>query len=150
MQLFVLRHGDAERLAASDYERQLTERGKQEVEAVVKRHEQELSVVEKIFVSPLTRAQQTAAIVSGYFPNIPTETTDILVPSHNTTEALAFLCQQNSDGTILLVSHQPLVSELVSDLCDLATMAVGMHTAALASIVLDPVARGMGKLNYID
>ena len=150
MQLYILRHGDAERIASSDRERQLTDRGKQQVHAVVQRHQQEIAKVTSIFVSPFRRAQETAAIVSQHFPTVPLHTAEMLTPDHSPMDVVRFLCQQPESAKILLVSHQPLVSELVSELCNQVPAAVGMHTAALAGILLNPVAIGMGKLQFLD
>ena len=150
MQLYILRHGDAERLSSSDRERQLTARGKVEVQTVLTKHKAELAAVETIWVSPYMRAQQTAAVVSEQLPNIAVQTLAQLTPDNRPVDVLKFLCQQPEDSTLLLVSHQPLVSDLVANLCDVPFMTVGMHTAALASILLNPVASGMGQLQYID
>lgn len=150
MQLYILRHGEAERFSASDRQRQLTARGRDEVKAVVHRHKHELSEVETIFASPYDRAQQTAGVVSQTFPSIPLQTLDIITPDHSPNDVLKFLCQQHDSSTFLLVSHQPLVSELVAELCDVPTQSISMPTAALASIVLDPIGRGMGQLQFID
>ena len=150
MQLFILRHGHAEHFARSDAERALSERGKQEVHSVVQRHEVELAKLGQIYVSPYTRAQQTAAVVSDYFPDIPLTTLDLLTPGDRPQAVINFLSQQDENSHLLLVSHQPLVTYLVADLCDVPANSVGMHTAALASITLNPLLQGKGELQYID
>jgi phosphohistidine phosphatase len=150
MQLYILRHGEAERISTSDRQRQLTNRGKAEVKAVVERHAQALANVDAIFASPFDRAQQTAAVVAEVLAHVTVQTLSIITPNNTSNDVLAFLCKQDSAGTLLLVSHQPLVSELVSELCDLPTHSVSMPTAALASIVLEPVGLGMGQLQFID
>ena len=63
---------------------------------------------------------------------------------------IKFLCEQDDDASLLLVSHQPLVSELIASLCEVSQHTINMHTAALASIELNPVAFGMGKLQFVD
>ena len=149
MQLYILRHGEAERNATGDRQRQLTERGKAEVNAVVQQHAPALSRVDGIFASPFDRAQQTAAVASEILGGIAVQTLNVITPNHTPDEVLPFLCQQDSTSTLLLVSHQPLVSELIAELCDLPVHSLPMPTAALASIILDPVARGMGQLQFI-
>ena len=74
MQLYILRHGEAERLSSTDRRRQLTQQGHEEVAAVVQRHLEELETVQTIWASPYSRAQQTAAVVQRQLPNVSLKT----------------------------------------------------------------------------
>ena len=155
MNLFILRHGEAESLyfkggASKDSQRQLTERGRREVAAVIERHQTELQTVTNIFASPYVRAQQTAQIVAQALGQAKLDTLNVITPNHSTTDVMKFLVKQDENDTILLVSHQPLVSAIIADLCETPQHQIRMHTAALASISLQPVASGMGQLNFID
>src|SRR6202008_5044885 len=64
MNLYLLRHAEAEEEAASDGERQLTERGREQARTVGRFCARNDLYPEKIITSPLARAQQTAKIVA--------------------------------------------------------------------------------------
>ena len=87
MEIFVLRHGEAEPRAKRDHQRCLTERGQSEVLTTLKRGLGELQGVQKILVSPYTRAQQTADIAADLLPGIMLMTTDELLPGGDPAQA---------------------------------------------------------------
>src|SRR5260370_8172594 len=64
MNLYLLRHADAEEEAASDGERQLTGRGREQARPIGRFCARNDLYPEKIITSPLVRAQQTAKIVA--------------------------------------------------------------------------------------
>src|SRR5271154_6356041 len=64
MQLFLLRHAEAESNAATDEVRTLTGRGTKQAEAIGKFCLEHDFVPEMILSSPLTRAEETARIVA--------------------------------------------------------------------------------------
>ena len=152
MELFILRHGQAESYAASDSQRALTPHGVREVESVLSQRKSSLANIKKIFVSPYVRAQQTADIVQNHFPGVLRIDTDLLVPSNQITSLLEMLQQEvehDPDGSVLLVSHQPLVNILLDSLCGLARGKYSMTTAALASIKVEVFARDCCEFNWL-
>ncbi len=64
MNLYLLRHAEAEQEAASDGERQLTERGRGQARTIGRFCARNDLYPETIITSPLARAQQTAKIVA--------------------------------------------------------------------------------------
>ena len=64
MNLYLLRHAEAEEEAASDGERKLTERGREQARTIGRFCARNDLYPEKIITSPLVRAQQTAKIVA--------------------------------------------------------------------------------------
>lgn len=131
MKLWVLRHGEAEAHARTDAERNLTEHGRGEVlRSAAHLIGQPLSA---IIASPYVRAQQTAQLVRealGFVPDI--RTVPWLTPE---SSPLHVLQQLNSDATVLLVSHQPLVGSLISFLQHgHLRQPQPMHTASLAEL----------------
>ena len=64
MDLFFLRHGEAEPRAASDAQRRLTPSGEADVLAVIESRRSELAGLELIVASPYRRARQTASIAA--------------------------------------------------------------------------------------
>ncbi len=153
MKLFILRHGEAEAMMSRDEERQLTDRGRADVDRVIASRAQELSVVERVLVSPYIRAQQTADIVEKHLEGTPRHTTPYLVPESNPIELIRWLSTQCFGdlelNAILLVSHQPLVGTLVNEL---SGDPMGMHsmgTANLASLDAEVLAYGLAELNWL-
>ena len=110
MKLWILRHGEAESHASSDAQRNLTERGREEVlHSAAHLIGQPISA---IIASPYVRAQQTAQLVRealGFVPEI--RTVSWLTPDGNPLQVLEKL---DTDDNVLLVSHQPLVGSLIS------------------------------------
>ena len=64
MRLFIMRHGEAVGRAETDAARALTEKGREDVITMVQRHSDDLAVIDEIWASPYTRAQQTADLVA--------------------------------------------------------------------------------------
>ena len=140
-----MRHGQAAAQAATDAERALTLAGEAEVRLMASLlHGQPL---DGILASPYVRAQQTAALVRseiGFERAIATA--PWLTPDDEPNEALRYLAER-PEQNLLLVSHQPLVSQLVSLLCEGHRRAhVPMPTAALVCIETDVVAAGLGAM----
>lgn len=155
MNLFILRHGEAEPISSSDRQRELTVRGRQQIVSMVERNKNKLANVQMVFASPFVRTQQTAQVfietlqaLTGKQFQIHTE--DRLTPDRSPQEVLELLCKQDANANIILISHQPLVSELVSSFCERDAHSLSMPPATLASITLDPVGMGFGQLNFID
>ncbi len=111
MKLWVLRHGEAELRANSDAERRLTAHGR---EQVVRSAAHLLGQpLQAIIASPYVRAQQTAALVH---------------------ETLGFAERLGLEH-VLLVSHQPLVGNLVGLLQHgHLQQPAAMSTASLAEL----------------
>lgn len=148
MKLFILRHGQAENFACSDAERALTDGGRAEVRRVIRRSAGEISPLHHLWVSPLRRAQQTADVVEEELGPAPRETSPLLVPECSAYHVLELLSGVE-DGTYLLVSHQPLVGELVNGLCGKPNGFYAMDTGALAQVRLDVAAMGCGELVWL-
>ena len=81
MNLYLLRHGEAEASAHTDAARQLTAKGRQDVENVAKQFALRQLPLDHCFVSPYVRAVQTAEIFFGQLgESITSSTTELLVP----------------------------------------------------------------------
>ncbi|NMX62529.1 phosphohistidine phosphatase SixA [Pseudomonas sp. WS 5079] len=146
MKLWILRHGEAESHASSDAQRNLTERGREEVlHSAAHLIGQPISA---IIASPYARAQQTAQLVRealGFVPEI--RTVPWLTPDGNPLQVLEKL---DTDDSVLLVSHQPLVGNLISFLQHgHQRQPQPMHTASLAELEGDFPLAGLMSLNSV-
>ncbi|NVK10953.1 MAG: phosphohistidine phosphatase SixA [Gammaproteobacteria bacterium] len=146
MKLAILRHGTAEpwRNDETDEDRALTVTGVDEVTRQGLAHFLSLNP-ESIWVSPYRRTQQTVASFTPtdtYF-----ETTRILVPESPPMVVLDALI--NVHTNLLLVSHQPLVSQLIAKLSARAPYDCPMNPASLAILEGDVFAAGCMQLEAI-
>lgn len=148
MNLFVLRHGQAQARAESDMQRQLTDKGRTQVARMVDRCLEDLDQVTLIWASPYVRAQQTAEIVAERLEDVQINTTELLLPEASEEALIAQLALFDGDA-LLLVSHQPLVGQLVDRLCGAEPGRHAMGPGSLAAIELDPVAGGLGELLWL-
>ncbi|MBQ0721443.1 MAG: phosphohistidine phosphatase SixA [Gammaproteobacteria bacterium] len=114
MDLFFLRHGEAEPRAASDAQRRLTRSGEGDVLAVIESRRSELAGLELIVTSPYRRARQTAKIAAQALDFEP----KLLVSEHlepgAEPQALLRFIDSLAAESILLVTHQPLVGNVLS------------------------------------
>lgn len=147
MELFILRHGQAEPQITSDEVRQLTQKGRADVARVVRASLTDLGDITHLWVSPLVRAQQTAEIAGEIIGNIQPYTTELLVPEAD-PQALFQQLQLSECSSLLLVSHQPLVSRILDTLCGTEDGYHEMGTSSLACVDIDVVAAAMGKLRW--
>jgi phosphohistidine phosphatase len=145
MKIFILRHGQAEAYQTNDAVRRLTDRGIADTQQILSSNLQSLSSVEKIFVSPLARAQQTAAIAARLLKIESVITTSCLEPEAHLQNVFSFL-EESSETEILLVSHLPLVGVLANRLCGFAQTRIQFNTSSLVGIECDFPAEGMGHL----
>lgn len=149
MRLWILRHGEAEPTAASDAERQLTDHGRAEVASMAPQLEGH--ALEAIIASPYRRAQQTAELMRqelGFRRS--SITVDWLTPDSDPLMVLDQLADR-VEGELLLVSHQPLVGQLLSLLLDGHRQRhYPMPTAGLACLDMVLPAAGVASLISLD
>lgn len=133
--LLVFRHGEAESFlsAGSDGARQLTDFGRQQIQLSLTELSRNDLFPEVILASPYVRAQQSAEYARAAYPDAEFQTCDALVPESSPAH-LAELLQGLTQKNILVVSHQPLVSNLLSYLCGEPQGRYPMDTASLACL----------------
>lgn len=117
MKLLIARHGEASFDAPSDRDRALTSNGIDITKGVLDRNIEELRKVGVIWSSDLLRAKETAAIYSDKL-QIPVDRKSYLSPDGDPNKIIKEINALDSDVHLLIVSHQPLVGEFVSLLCE--------------------------------
>ena len=151
MQIFIVRHGQANAMASSDVSRELTSQGQDEVLKMAQYLKAQSHRFDVIYVSPYVRAQQTANIIAGQINQVDKlATLDLITPAGNANDVHDYidgLLAQHSYKKILLVSHMPIVSYLVG------TLTAGQEsplfqTAAIAKIDYD-VEASKGELTSL-
>jgi len=148
MKLYLLRHGEAEPHAPSDAARRLTLRGEAEVRAVALACAHRLAGLQRVVTSPYQRARQTAAELMrtlNFAGELLVETA--LTPAGNAGKVAALI--EALGGEVLLVSHQPLVGELLHYLTDREDIGP-MGTAHLAALDITVCTRGGARLLWLE
>ncbi|MCG8672819.1 MAG: phosphohistidine phosphatase SixA [Pseudomonadales bacterium] len=147
--LYVVRHGHAVMHADTDAERPLSDIGQKEA-VLAAQHLK--SVLPDVFLaSPYLRAQQTAHIIhesAGITTPITTESG--ITPDDHPTAVAEILAAQGDNKTILMVSHNPLVSALVSWLLDGHFQGpYVMGTASVACLEAELIGAGTATLKWL-
>jgi len=148
MRLLLLRHGEAGFDATTDELRSLTANGRLQLRQMLLQYSLELAGVQRILHSPYLRTCQTAELVRDVRP-VNSESLNLLTPESSPQEVVDWLSVQ-SDDSLLLVTHQPLIGLLVSLLCEgNLTRPEPMLPGALAIIELEFPAAGLGQLQRL-
>lgn len=149
MKLYVLRHGQAEAHAKSDFERRLTDKGRSDLVSMAIRFKADLQTLSGIWVSPLVRAQQSARVLMAELSMSPAfVTTEALVPEADLNRLYRDL-NRSEAASLLLVSHQPLVGDLVNDLCGAEPGFHSLGTASMACIETEIFGTSLGELHWL-
>ncbi|MDE1843601.1 MAG: phosphohistidine phosphatase SixA [Thaumarchaeota archaeon] len=153
MDLLILRHGEAGRSSPSpgDSKRSLTSEGQQEIIDLSSGLNSLKISLDGVFTSPLLRAKQTAAIVakSLKYKNEIKEL-DCLKPEGNRLEFYSVLSTLKQDSTVLVVGHEPYLSEMISEAISLSECRINLKKAGLAKIkVITTLPKIKGELRWL-
>lgn len=149
MNVYLLRHAEAEPRQYDDPQRSLTSRGRLEVQQVAQQFAARGIKLDACFYSPYLRTTQTCAQFLAEAGIVQkAEPLELLTPVHRASQVLSYL-QRLAASDVLLVTHNPLVSELMSLLTD--TPLNEMHifaTAELNALACETVSRGGASLQF--
>ncbi|WP_432467934.1 phosphohistidine phosphatase SixA [Agarivorans sp. Z349TD_8] len=139
MQVFIMRHGEAEMFANTDSERALNQAGLQEVGKMAAYLASKLTKLDYVLLSPYLRAQQTWQCLAEYLPE-PSRLIEMeeLTPSGDEAAVIGLIHElgiEQPTATVLVVSHLPLVGYLVGGLAAEAGAPL-FSTAAVAELSL--------------
>jgi phosphohistidine phosphatase len=151
MEIYLLRHGIADDAKAGqpDAERALTSDGRDKLRRVLKRARSAGLDPSLILSSPYRRAFETAAAaadVLGYKGEIVRIKS--LTPEASPHDTWEEIRDRKDEPSILLSSHEPLMSSMTAFLLDSPALIVDMKKAALLRIDCDrigPKPRGILK-----
>jgi phosphohistidine phosphatase len=142
MQLYLLRHGIAEDAGprTPDAKRELTEKGRSKLAAVLTLAHRAEVEPELVLSSPLVRAVQTAEMARDILGvEAPIEQTALLVPEGSPQKVWEELRGLRNLDVVLLAGHEPLLSSLGAWLLGVPELQIHMSKAALVSIELKTV-----------
>ncbi|CAF0705229.1 phosphohistidine phosphatase SixA [Candidatus Methylacidithermus pantelleriae] len=112
MNLYLIRHATAAKAAASDEQRELTQKGRKEARILGEAFAKMAIRLDYLYASPLVRAQETAEILastSGYRGEILT--LEELKNGVSTPNLLQVLKPLEEDAEVGLVGHMPSLAE---------------------------------------
>lgn len=150
MQLCVVRHGQASFQAPNDVERELTATGREDIKALAAHLRHLAFAPEKILVSPYIRTLQTCRILMTENAwQCEVEPSALLTPEASPEQLLQALPECSS---VLLVSHQPLVSLFIALAVDGSThnndaLNYAMSPGAMRMLTLDLPSAGLATLS---
>lgn len=134
-QLFLLRHGEAGFSQGSDFQRQLTEKGREKLIRMGESLDSSLKTIDLMYCSSAERAIETAELIGKYF-NIKEKifTKDIY---QSDLGGLISLLEKTSSSveSCLLVGHNPTISLLLSHISD--ENYLGLQPGMMAIIDLE-------------
>ncbi|HAP34625.1 MAG TPA: phosphohistidine phosphatase SixA [Bacteroidetes bacterium] len=151
MILFFLRHGEAGMNFPSDFERELTDGGIGASHSIGGFCKKTGITFTHIISSPLMRAKQTAQVIVQKFPGMTMEESELLTPNADPKNLFNFLRSFTSSSKILLVTHEPFVSNFISTLISgTETVNIIMRPTTFACVeTTGSPARGNGKLLWL-
>ena len=151
MEIYLLRHGIAEDAPPGmpDSDRALTPAGRQKLRRVLSRARAAKVAPGVILSSPYRRAVETAEVAVeslGYRGKIAQTTA--LTPDASPHDAWEEIRARKTESSLLLASHEPLMSSLLAFLLNTPALMVDFKKAALARVDCDrfgPEPHGMLK-----
>ena len=118
MDLYLLRHGKAEKtgpVGGTDEGRPLTGRGRSEIQSIAGWIRSQGFIFDYIATSPLIRAYETATIVAEGYPDSEGPVVwEELSPGIDIDRLLSRIRKEGSLPSLLLVGHEPSLSNLIS------------------------------------
>jgi phosphohistidine phosphatase len=115
MELYILRHGEAEprESGIADADRALIKKGRVDVRDVCKAARRAKIEPQLILTSPLRRARETAEVAASVFEGCPMKDTDAMLPDASLDAAWKEACASAKVSHVMLVGHEPHISAFV-------------------------------------
>jgi phosphohistidine phosphatase len=120
MNVLLIRHAIAEnrqkfaRTGEDDTARPLTARGRRRMRAAARGLRRVAPRIDVLATSPLTRALQTAEIVTAAFGGLKAVEVPQLTPDASVHALLKWLQEHKGDGTVALIGHEPQLGVFAS------------------------------------
>jgi phosphohistidine phosphatase len=149
-----LRHGESDqrsKTTINDAKRSLTDSGKKELEVIAKALAKLGIKFDYVFYSPLVRARQTASIILKEIKCKSHENLAQLSPEGNRLELYNKLSSLKQDSSVLIVGHEPYLSQLVSEaISDGTNCRIELKKAGLVRIrTISYVPKLRGEMRWL-
>lgn len=121
MNLYFLRHGDAEHSASSDSERSLTEKGQHQIKKIARVLQQSEEIPDLVLTSPYRRAKESAEILSDILAVRKTLFTEDRLACGCTKKNIEELVRIHADANnYFFVGHAPDFGNICAELLGLS------------------------------
>lgn len=136
MNIYLIRHGDAEKLSThkKDSERKLTPEGEQKIRIAAEGWKLLIPNFSHIISSPILRALKTAEIIAGIFEFEGSIITDKRLLFGNKTEELIDLANEIMGNDMAFIGHEPDFSEHLSQLISNSGAKIEFKKGMIAKI----------------
>ena len=151
MNLYLIRHSIAENISIDkkDFDRELTSEGKSVIAKTSQAWKNYINQLDIVLSSPLTRAVQTAEIISSNLQTNQNLIKDNNLGTGSRTSDLIALLNSLEYENVAVVGHQPDLSIHLNNFCGTGSFNLVFPPAALAKIEFDnSIKYGRGKLVY--
>ena len=151
MNLYLIRHSIAENISIEkkDFDRELTLEGKEVIIKTSKAWKNYIEQFDIVLSSPLTRAVQTAEIISSQLQSNQNIIRDNNLGTGSRTPDLIELLNSFDYENVAIVGHQPDLSIHINNFCGTGSFNLVFPPAALAKIEFEnSIKYGRGKLVY--
>ena len=152
MNLYLIRHGDAEPVSAikPDNKRELTSKGKETIRKAAEGWKKIIKSFDVIASSPFIRAVQTAEIIAAVYNHKDKIITDKKITSGCRFEDLTDFIKSFDEDDIAIVGHEPDMSRHLSSFVSSSGMYAEFKKGCLAKIKFEGKIRaGSGTLEYL-
>jgi phosphohistidine phosphatase len=149
MNLYLMRHGEAEPLEHEDAPRCLTALGKLNVKDVARQFALRDIALTACLHSPYLRTTQTCTLfLAELAASVQPQVLELLTPETRAADVLNYLQTLQAEH-VLVITHNPLVSELLTILTDseIRTMHI-FATSELNALHCATVSRGGASLQF--
>jgi phosphohistidine phosphatase len=151
MNLYLIRHSIAENISIDkkDFDRELSEEGKFIITKASEAWKNYLGQIDVILTSPLTRAMQTAEILSSNLQVTPNIFKDNNLGTGSRTSDLIELLNSLKYKNVAVVGHQPDLSHHINNFCGTGSFNLAFPPASIAKIEFEnSIKYGKGRLIY--
>ncbi|MGK2962823.1 MAG: phosphohistidine phosphatase SixA [Gemmatimonadaceae bacterium] len=157
MNLLIVRHAIAEdredfaETGQPDDQRPLTDQGKRKMKKAARGLQRAVDNIDHLATSPLTRAAQTAEIISEVFGIGGAEVVPALVPGARPEEFVEWCAPHGDRNVVAIVGHEPHLSSLAAWLTgEAGGSEIDLKKGAACLIEFDgAAARGGGTLRWL-
>ena len=151
MNLYLIRHSIAENITIDkkDFARELTDEGKFVIKKTSEAWKNYIGNVDVVLTSPLKRAIQTAEIISASLQEKQNLIKDNNLGTGSRTADLIDLLNSLEYKNVVVVGHQPDLSQHINNFCGTGSFNLAFPPASLAKIEFDnSIKYGRGRLIY--
>lgn len=148
--LYFVRHGaaaDAQEWRGSDFDRPLTDKGRKQMARVAKRLTQAEIEVDLVLTSPLVRARETATIIARELGVEQVIDERRLADGFDSRTLEDILREQNAIEHLMLVGHEPTMSQTVGRV--IGDARIEFKKGAIACVNLPDPGSATGTLLWL-